>query len=232
MNLKKIIPGVLKNFLLKLYTKQFKSGFPPQYLALLSEKYAFSSTNANWNFGINKGVGGFMEAPNTSTGYHGILVQWWENYKLGQNCLLVSETKKVKQVFSEKYPGTEFITTDFYVDLIKGASTDVLWNLYEGAPKALDGIRFDSIICQAAFEHLMDPVGVLKKFIQLSKDTSHIFLHTHTPYYPKHNWPSDYLRYYPEWFTDITVLLKELSLMELYCDKGHIFALYKVLKTG
>jgi hypothetical protein len=230
MNLRKIIPGFLKKILQSIYVRQFKLGLTPQYLTLLSETELFSKNNSKWDFEFNKGFGGWLEVPNTSGGYHGILVQWWEKYDLGQNCLLISETKNVKKVFAEKYPGTEFIATDYYVELLNDASTDVLWNLYEVIPEELERTRFDSIICQATFEHLMDPIDILKKFTKLSKGTSHIFLHTHTPYYPKHNWPSDYLRYFPEWFKDVPVLIKELNLVELYSEKGHIFALYKVSK--
>jgi hypothetical protein len=230
MSLKSLIPGFLKKIALKIYLKQFKLGFPPQYLALLSEKHFFSATNSKWDFTINKGIGGFMEAPNTSSGYHGILKQWWEKFQLGEDCLLISESKKVREVFEKNYPDTKFMATDYYVDLIEGASTDVLWNLYEDIPEAFKEIRFSSIVCQATFEHLIDPVGILKKFIALSKDTSHIFMHTHTPYYPKHNWPSDYLRYYPEWFSDVTGIVRELTLLEMYAEKGHIFVLFKVEK--
>lgn len=232
MDLRKITPKFLKKIFLNLYQKQFKLGLSPQYLTLLSETDFFSKNNLMWDFTYNKGFGGKMEVPNTSGGYHGILVQWWEKYLLGQKCLLISETKDTKKIFEEKYPDTAFTTTDYYIDLIQGSSTDVLWNLYEEIPEALSITKFDSIICQATFEHLMDPVGVLKKMAALSKNESHIFLHTHTPYYPKHNWPSDYLRYYPEWFKDVTTLINELDLMELYSEKGHVFALYKVLKTG
>lgn len=230
MNLRKITPGFLKKIFQSLYEKQFKLGLTPQYLTLLSEKEFFSKNNLQWDFEFKRGFGGWLEVPNTSGGYHGILVQWWEKYGLGQNCLLTSETKNVRKIFSEKYPGTEFIATDYYVELLTNASTDVLWNLYEVIPEELERLRFDSIICQATFEHLMDPIGILKKFTKLSKNNSHIFLHTHTPYYPKHNWPSDYLRYMPEWFKDVPILIKELGLVELYSEKGHIFALYKVSK--
>ncbi len=230
MNLRKLSPKFLKKILQKIYVSQFKIGLSPQYLPLLSETESFSKNNFTWDFTFNRGFGGWMTAPNTSHGYHGILVQWWEKYLLGQKSLLVSETKNVKKIFTEKYNNTEFVATDFYVDLLEDASTDVLWNLYEDIPSALETNKFDSIVCQATFEHLMDPIGILKKLTKLSNDKGYIYLHTHTPYYPKHNWPSDYLRYFPEWFKDLPILIKELELMELYSEKGHIFALYKVSK--
>ncbi len=230
MNLRKMSPRFLKKILQKIYVRQFKLGLSPQYLTLLSETESFSKNNFSWDFAFNKGFGGWLEVPNTSNGYHGILMQWWEKYSLGQRCLLVSETKKVKKIFTEKYNSTEFVATDFYVDLLENASTDVLWNLYEEIPNELEAIKFDSIVCQATFEHLMDPIGILKKLTKLLNNGGYIYLHTHTPYYPKHNWPSDYLRYLPEWFKDIPLLIKELQLNELYSEKGHIFALYKVIK--
>ena len=228
MNLRRLVPRFFKKFFSRLYAKQFELGITPDYLTLLAETEAFSKKNFFWDYTFNRGFGGWLEVPNTSGGYHGILVQWWEKYSLGKWTLLISETKNAKKIFEEKYPTTVFTATDYYVDLLEDASTDVLWNLYEEIPKVLQHEKFNSIICQATFEHLMDPIGILKKLTSLVGSNGYIYLHTHTPYYPKHNWPSDYLRYFPEWFKDLPILIKELDLLELYSEKGHIFALYKV----
>ena len=45
--------------------------------------------------------------------------------------------------------------------------------------------------------------------------------------YPYHNWPCDYLRYFPDWFRDVEQIIPNLKLVELYCKEGHAFAAYK-----
>lgn len=203
-------------------------GFSPVDLTHLTEQSFFSSQLNTWNYNYDNGCGGWMKAPNTSNGYHGILIQWWEHFGLGENCLLLSETTKVRELFQSKYPDTSFICTDYYTELIKDASTDIIWNLYDNAPNSLPTAFFNSIICQATFEHLLDPVGVLKKLVSIANNGANIYLHTHLPLYPHHSWPSDYLRFYPEWFKDVCMLIPEITLYESFAYQGHIFALYRV----
>jgi len=230
MSFRNYLPKFILNIIKKLYKNQFKFGFTEVDLTLLSSESIFSKTNNKWDYKFNKGFGGWLEAPNLSKGYHGLLIQWCDYYGLGKNGLLVSETNPVKEIFETKYSNTSFVCTDYYVDLIENSTTDIIWNLYEGIPDGLSKKSFDSIMCQATFEHLMDPIGVLKKFVKISNNEAKIFLHTHTPLYPNHNWPSDYLRYFPEWFHDACKIINGLELLELYSSNGHIFTLYKVNK--
>jgi len=232
MTLNTITPRFLKSFLLWLYKRQFKFGLSNTHLTYLSESFTYSKNVNSWNYNRNIGIGGWFKAPNTSSGYHGLLLQWWSKFGLGDNCLLISETIKVREIFEKEYSDTNFTCTDFYTDLLIDAETDVLWNLYHPIPKQIQCIKYDSVICQATFEHLIDPVGVLKKIAAVCKPGAYIYLHTHTPYYPKHNWPSDYLRYYPEWFFDVCELIPNLEILEVYSELGHVFALYAVIENN
>ena len=120
------------------------------------------------------------------------------------------------------------VTTDYYLDLVIGeAKTDIIWNLYESVPAQLAVFRFNSVICQATMEHLMDPVGVLRKLASLVDSGGYLYLHTHTPLYAYHGLPRDYLRYFPDWFRDITMVIPDIELIELYCSTGHVFAAYR-----
>jgi hypothetical protein len=226
MTLKSFFPRFLKSFLLMVYKNQFKLGLSDVHLTHLSEVYSYSKYSNSWNLNSNIGIGGWFRVPNTSSGYHGLLVQWWTKFGLGSKSLLISETIKVRQVFEKEYPDTNFTCTDFYTDLLVDAETDVLWNLYHPIPDQIGSKKYDSVICQATFEHLIDPVGVLNKMVALCNPGAHIYLHTHTPYYPKHSWPSDYLRYYPEWFFDVCDLIPNLQIIEVYSEMGHVFALF------
>lgn len=65
----------------------------------------------NWDFSLNDyWIGGRFPVPNQSKGYHGILKQWWEHYKLSPSSwLLVSETNNIKEYFSKLYPNDTFL---------------------------------------------------------------------------------------------------------------------------
>jgi SAM-dependent methyltransferase len=120
------------------------------------------------------------------------------------------------------------VATDYYLNLdSKQAQTDVVWNLYEPIPEELAAKQFGSVVCQATVEHLLDPVGVLRKLTALLAHGGHLYLHTHTPLFPYHGWPKDYLRFFPEWFQDVGLLIPEIEAVEVYCVAGHAFAAYR-----
>jgi hypothetical protein len=120
------------------------------------------------------------------------------------------------------------IATDYHLDLLSGeAETDIVWNLYEPVPEYLADTPFGSVLCQATLEHLIDPVGVLRKLSSIVASAGHIYIHTHTPLYPYHGWPRDYLRYFPDWFMDVPLVIPELDVVEVYCVAGHAFAAYR-----
>lgn len=226
---RKLVPRPARLLLRHLWVRQFQIGLAPMDLRFLSEKVSFSANDKRWNTKIDHGIGGWMPAANHSRGYHGILAQWWTAYGLGKSTLLVSETREVGAQFRARYPDVAVTTTDFYVELVANkAPTDVLWNLYEAVPPALASLRFGSVVCQATFEHLMDPVGVLRKLAGLVAEGGYVYLHTHTPLYGYHGWPRDYLRYFPDWFRDVPQVIPEIELVELFCVEGHAFAAYRL----
>jgi hypothetical protein len=225
--MRNLLPKFFKQFLKKMYSNQFRFGFTPFDLISLSPVIKYSSSSKVWNAEYDRGWGGWIPANNHSHGYHGLLSQWWSDYGLGANCLLISETIEVANDFSKLYTSTNFISTDYYIDLVDEGKTHVLWNLYDTIPKELKEGSFNSVISQATMEHLMDPVGVVRKLKDLLIEGGFIYLHTHTPLYPYHGWPRDYVRYFPDWFRDLPQILKELELVELYCKEGHVFAAYK-----
>lgn len=198
----------------------------PKLVRCADNAFKFTKSGKHWDTSLGKsiGVGGWFKCSNHSFGYHGVLQQFWEHYGLGRRCLLVSETKSVAAEFHEKYPETEFISTDYYIDLHSEAQqTDIIWNLYKNPPT----IQVDSIVCQATFEHLMDPVGVVKRFLQILTPNGMIYLHTHTPLFPYHPFPKDYLRFNPEWFQDLSQIIAGLEVLEVICIYNHAFAAYR-----
>lgn len=167
--------------------------------------------------------------PNLSGGYHGILKQWWEYFRLGSRVLLVSETIPVREQFARRYPQSEFVCTDYFVGLYQESqrSVDVSWNLYEPPPQALRPGSFDSVICQATLEHIHDPVAVLARLATLLAEGGVVYLHTHTPGFVYHPFPRDYLRFHPDWFEDVPMSIPSLELLELFCVAGHAFSAFR-----
>lgn len=200
----------------------------PMDLVGLAEEHSWSEANRVWNTALDRGIGGWVEAPNHSQGFHGLLAQWWSAYGLGTSCLLVSESTMVREFFSKQWPGTRIVATDFYLDLGDSQPrTDVVWDLYEPAPEILAATPFDSVICQATLEHLLDPVGVLKRLADLLVEGGRLYLHTHTPLFPYHAWPKDYVRFHKDWFHDVGLVVSALEPIEIHCAKGHAFAAYR-----
>lgn len=225
--IRRLMPRQLRLLMRKLYSRQFQLGFVPEDLHSLSPLVKYSLHEKDWDVKYNVGFGGWIPVANHSSGYHGLLKQWWEEYGLGDSSLLVSETTEVAATFHKLYPLTKMIATDYYLDLIDSGKTDVIWNLYDEIPKELNKNSFGSIVCQATMEHLMDPVGVVRKFVEILEEGGHLYLHTHTPMYQYHPWPADYLRYFPDWFRDLQMCIPEIQLIELYCVEGHVFAAYR-----
>jgi SAM-dependent methyltransferase len=169
---------------------------------------------------------GHFPVPNVSGFYHGILRSYWERHGLGSRCLLVSETKAVAQVFAEKWPAIRFVTTDYYVELQPNPACDVVWDLCSlSVPTDLRD--FDSVICQATLEHVWDPVQLMRNLSAVLNDGGTLYVQTHTPAFHYHAYPKDYLRYFPEWFTDVGETVGTLKLLELLCVDGHAFAVYR-----
>lgn len=165
--------------------------------------------------------------PNLSGFYHGTLRRWWEQYGLGNSCLLVSETRAVGDVFAGEYPKTKFVSTDFYVDLQPSPQCDVVWDLCsQSVPERLIQ-KFDSVICQATLEHVIDPVQVMRNLSHTLKSGGLMYIQTHTPGYHYHAYPEDHVRYFPDWFKRIAEHLKTLELVELLCANSHAFAVYR-----
>lgn len=169
---------------------------------------------------------GHFLVPNLSGFYHGILKGWWEHYGLGQRSLLASETKAVAEIFAQRYPDTQFVTTDYFIDLQPHPTCDVVWDLCsDSVPDAVTGMQ--SIVCQATLEHIKDPVQVMRNLSAALEPGGMLYIQTHTPAYHYHGWPRDYLRYFPDWFLDICTTVTDLALVELLCVDGHAFAAYR-----
>ena len=192
----------------------------------LKEGIIVNKSKVSWNIEMTNGIGGRFIVPNSSNGYHELLKNWWEHYCLKKKkWLLVTENNEVKKVFENKYPNIDFFTTDLYDDF--NIETDYQIDIcnkkhFRKLPKV------DTIICQATLEHVYNPFQAVKNMNDSLNNNGYLLLHTHTPGYRYHQYPRDYIRFYPDWFEDLENFIKELNLLELVSVPSyHIFALYQ-----
>jgi hypothetical protein len=184
----------------------------------------YSNSGIDWNITFDMAVGGKFIAPNSSGGYHKLLKEWWDHYgKDKKEWLLISENNQVKSLFEKTYPDKRFYTTELYDDFNKTTDFELdLCNVEH--TKQLP--RVDVIICQATLEHVYDGYGAVKNMVDTLSSGGYLFIHTHTPGFVYHQYPRDYLRFYPDWFEDIPSTIGNIELKELVSVKNHIFSVY------
>lgn len=172
--------------------------------------------------------------PNLVGYFHPLLRQYWEFYGLGDECLLVSEPKGVSCILKDIYPQVSFITTDLFSDLYFDEALshpDYIWDVCLPPPPELEGHLFKSIVCQSLLEHVISPASAIVNFFRLLNKDGHLYLLTHTPSFPIHRYPRDYIRFTHDFFEDLPNFLKSYhgissTLLELYSHDGIVAACY------
>src|ERR1035441_6540763 len=124
--------------------------------------YVITEGTIDWDRGLPPAI----EVPNLSKRYEPRMRALWEACRLGSTCLLVSENNEVRTVMQGIYPGTQFVTCDFFPEL-QVSSTDHIWDVCQDPPPSMSGIQFDSIIANALMEHVIDPTCAMGNFFKL-----------------------------------------------------------------
>lgn len=185
----------------------------------------FSESGKAWNTEFSGGVGGRFDLPNSTGKWHGLIIDWMDYYfDRVKDCLLITENKSVANVLSTRFP------FDFYtVDLYNEFNVEVDFEADLCNPEDWKQIPpVDSIVSQAALEHVYDPFGAAKNMLVNLKNGGYGILHSHTPGYRYHAYPRDYIRFYPDWFIDLPKFIPNIKLKELVATDGnHIFGLYE-----
>ena len=193
--------------------------------------YTFSRLGIHYDYSDKPGI----RLPNVSGNYHYVLKQFFEFHGLGKECLLVSESKNVKRVMEIIYPEASFTTTDLFPDLMGKDDfdrPDIVWDVCLVPDPDLFPKRFDSIISHALLEHIMAPATAIKNMFSLLKSSGWLYVLTHTPSFPLHRYPRDYLRFQHDYFEDLPGYLWKsfcikIELMELYSHKGVVIVAYR-----
>lgn len=89
------------------------------------------------------------------------------------------------------FDGTSYETADFAMVDKQYGHIDHICDLTDIPVE--DG-RFDLVLCTQTFEHLVDPVAVLREFRRVLKSTGSVWLSAPL-FYPEHEQPHDYHRY-------------------------------------
>jgi SAM-dependent methyltransferase len=191
--------------------------------------YTFSKEKQPWNY-IAQGFwqGGYMPVNNLSTGYHGIMRQWWEYYMRGQDVLLVSENASVKKEFQKYYPQWVIKTLDMYPEIAhaQDIECDILGDLAD-MDNPLSEHSFDLIINQATLEHVYNPFGAMKNMFEALRVQGILVSHTHPPGFEYHSFPRDYFRFMNDWWEDLPNIFPDIELLELFEANNHVFSCYR-----
>jgi len=133
---------------------------------------------------------------------------------------LPGESNAVKYAYADLFRLDEkdIVTAGLYDDV------DFHWNFEEDPP---DFGKFHCIVSQAMLEHLIDPYKHVKDLTGALEEGGYLILHTVIPGFPYHRFPIDCVRFFPDWFEEVSKKLK----LEI-CDKyvGQLRILYNLRK--
>ena len=197
----------------------------------------YSANNNKWNYKLSPDylgkdfwVGGLLSVSNLSTGFHGLLKQWWEYYgSIGiKDVLLVGENNIVKNELSSLYKNWNISTLDLYTEL-RDSKSDIIADIC--AYNLQLGKKYDLIINQAILEHVYNPFGAMKNMCEHLNKGGYLITHASAQNYPYHQFPRDYNRFMIDWWYDIPFNIKDIRLIELYEDYKslQVFSCYEKL---
>jgi hypothetical protein len=201
----------------------------------LSKAKKFSRNNIEWDYklvpdyrGIDFWVGGLLSVSNISTGFHGILKQWWEYYVYGnqKNVLFVGENNIVKNELNNIYKNWNIDTLDLYTEL-RHSESDIIADIC--IPNLKLEKKYDLIVNQSIIEHIYNPFEAMKNMCEHLNQEGYLMTHTCAQHYPYHQFPRDYIRFMNDWWYDLPFYIKNIGLIEVYEDEEsfHVFSCYK-----
>jgi SAM-dependent methyltransferase len=135
-----------------------------------------------------------------------------------ESLLLPGENKSVKAVYAALLgmKPEQIVTAGIMDDM------DVRWNFEEAPPLQA---RYDCIVSQSMLEHLVDPYKHVRDCAALISPGGHLILQTVMPGFPYHRHPVDCMRFYPDWFEEISKRLA-LTITDKYIRNARITYLF------
>ena len=158
-----------------------------------------------------------VETPNESKFYHGQIMHW-VRHLAPVTILLAGEERDVAPIIGNEVGASLVETAGLH-------GADYLWDFNLIPPDRLAQQRYDIVITQAIFEHILNPYGLLSFLSLLARPGGHVIIHTHLPGFPYHKHPIDCLRYFSDWFEAVAPH-RNLEVVEIVADSAHLFINY------
>jgi len=164
----------------------------------------------------------YIPAPNASQGFHGILLAMMEHYGVGKKVLLLSEPEAVIPVFQKQFPDTTFRVTDYSGRACEDFDFDL--NIFTRSCQ-----KYDIVLSQATLEHVCRPSVAIENMAERCEVGGHVVLHTVGPTCPLHCLPIDCVRFFKDFYYNLTKYLpiEVVAYLESGC---HHFVVYRKVK--
>ncbi len=193
----------------------------------------FSKNGNKWDY-ASQGVwvGGRYPLPNLSTGFHQLVMDWFNHFSSElpiynrAKILLVSEGKEVKGHFQSIYKGHDIFTTDLHWDL--QSKPDIIGDICQS--KTLPKNEYDIIINHSVIEHVYAPFAAMQNMVNALKKGGYLITGTHPPAFRYHQFPRDYIRFVIDWWYDLPQFIKGIELYEFFQEgQSYVFSCYHKL---
>lgn len=155
--------------------------------------------------------------------YHGLLVRWWNKFRLDGRGLVIGESGnrwiKVKAKFlAEHSEIDEIYSVDFQ-------NSDINWDITVPYNNSIS-FSFDWIVCQAVLEHVTDPPAAIRNLSNTLRAGGLLYVHSHGPEFVKHRKPIDCYRFLLDALISFCDMAS-LELVDYIWTPLNWFALYK-----
>jgi len=181
-----------------------------------------NSQKPNWK----KFFGRKIKANNLSGYFHEILFEFIKYYGPGKNILLVLEPLICKKVFKEYFGYMDIDIDNISYEGERGEEYKFDLNVIVKHEKKISK-QYDIVFCQAVLEHICRPSILIENLVDFTNDGKYIILMSVNPRKKYHGYPLDCVRFFADFYKDLTNYLS-IELMEFEEDeKGCQFIVYR-----
>lgn len=169
-------------------------------------------------------VSGNVPKRGLGDGWHGVLIDYIEKYRgydKKMNIALIAESKEACEDLNKLFKNSNIDNIVDYQDKKTGIDFDIDLNIKQNF-----SAKYDIVLTQALLEHIVNPFMAIENFSDLLIDNGLLVLHTHNIKMQYHPYPIDCIRFYKDFFENITQYI-DLELLEYLEASCHIFCVYR-----